>query len=141
FELRVPVGVTDAALGGGVPVDVGVRARGGGARPADAVHRTRPGGADRQGVPHRGERAGRRHGRPFAVPRRADRGPVAGRTRGHLKGSTMTEPGAVGLIGSGWRAEFFLRLAAALPDRFRVSGVVSRSRGAEVTAKWGVPAF
>jgi predicted dehydrogenase len=53
----------------------------------------------------------------------------------------MTEPGVFGLVGSGWRAEFFLRLAAALPERFRVAGVVSRSRGDEVTATWGVPAF
>lgn len=55
----------------------------------------------------------------------------------------MTEPGVFGLIGSGWRAEFFLRLARALPSRFRVSGVVTRSaaRGDEVTAAWGVPTF
>jgi predicted dehydrogenase len=55
----------------------------------------------------------------------------------------MVEPGVFGLVGSGWRAEFFLRLARALPDRFRASGVVTRSeeRGAEVTATWGVPTF
>ncbi|MEV0381571.1 Gfo/Idh/MocA family oxidoreductase [Nonomuraea sp. NPDC050643] len=48
-----------------------------------------------------------------------------------------------GAIGSGRRTRFFLRLAAAMPDRFRVSGVVTRSaeRGGEVTAEWGVPAF
>jgi predicted dehydrogenase len=51
--------------------------------------------------------------------------------------------GVFGLIGTGWRAEFFLRLASKLPDRFRVAGVVSRSpeRGEEITAKWGVRAF
>ena len=40
-----------------------------------------------------------------------------------------------GIVGSGWRAEFFLRLAAMAPDRLRVSGVVTRreQRGAEVT--------
>ena len=32
------------------------------------------------------------------------------------------------LVGSGWRAEFFLRIAAALPDRFQVSQVVTRNR-------------
>lgn len=55
----------------------------------------------------------------------------------------MSEPGVVGLVGSGWRAEFFLRLAHALPDRFRVAGVVTRSaaRGDHVTATWGVPTF
>jgi predicted dehydrogenase len=55
----------------------------------------------------------------------------------------MTEPGTFGLIGSGWRAEFFLRLASQLPDRFRATGLVTRSteRGAEITARWGVPCF
>jgi predicted dehydrogenase len=48
-----------------------------------------------------------------------------------------------GLIGTGWRSVFFLRIAAAAPDRFRVAGVVSRSagRGDEISAEWGVPAF
>ncbi|MFG6202141.1 Gfo/Idh/MocA family protein [Nonomuraea sp. JJY05] len=48
-----------------------------------------------------------------------------------------------GAIGSGRRTRFFLRLAAAMPDRLRVGGVVTRSaeRGEEVTAEWGVPAF
>ena len=48
-----------------------------------------------------------------------------------------------GVIGSGWRSAFFLRIARAAPDRFRPTGVVTRSaeRGAEITARWGVPAF
>ena len=48
-----------------------------------------------------------------------------------------------GIVGSGWRAEFFLRLAATVPDRFRVTGVVTRTaeRGEAVTARHGVPAF
>jgi len=32
-----------------------------------------------------------------------------------------------GLYGSGWRSEFFLRVAKALPDRFEAIGVVTRS--------------
>jgi predicted dehydrogenase len=46
-----------------------------------------------------------------------------------------------GVIGSGWRSMFFLRLARMAPDRFHVTGVVTRSadRGAQVTAEWGVP--
>ena len=48
-----------------------------------------------------------------------------------------------GIIGSGWRSEFFLRIARSAPDRLRVAGVVTRSaeRGDAITAEWGVPAF
>lgn len=50
---------------------------------------------------------------------------------------------AFGIVGSGWRSDFFQRLAGALPDRFAVSGVVTRSadRGADVERKWRVPTF
>jgi len=45
------------------------------------------------------------------------------------------------VVGSGWRARFFLRMARLMPERFAVTGVVSRSevRGAEVQREWGVP--
>jgi predicted dehydrogenase len=48
-----------------------------------------------------------------------------------------------GIVGSGWRAEFFTRLARALPQRLAVAGVVTRSaaRVAQVEAEWGVRAF
>lgn len=42
------------------------------------------------------------------------------------------------IIGTGWRAEFFHRAAQALPERLRVTGVVTRSGRAEVH---GVTAF
>ena len=47
------------------------------------------------------------------------------------------------VIGSGWRSEFFLRLARTAPERFHCVGVLTRtsSRGDEVTAKWGVPSY
>ena len=47
-----------------------------------------------------------------------------------------------GVMGSGRRCRFFLRLAAAAPDRLRATGVVTRSaeRGQEVTAQWALPA-
>ena len=51
-------------------------------------------------------------------------------------------PVTVGLVGSGFRAQAFLRLAARLPSVFAVTGVVTRSdaSGAAVTERWGVPA-
>lgn len=46
-----------------------------------------------------------------------------------------------GIVGSGWRAEFFARMARLMPERFACTGVVTRTaeRGAEVEAAWGVP--
>jgi hypothetical protein len=48
-----------------------------------------------------------------------------------------------GVIGSGWRSSFFLRLAKVLPGRFQATGVVTRTatRGSEVESAWGVPTF
>jgi len=48
-------------------------------------------------------------------------------------------PTTFGVIGTGWRSAFFVRLARMAPERFRVAGVVSRS--AERGAGFGVPAF
>jgi hypothetical protein len=47
------------------------------------------------------------------------------------------------VVGSGWRSEFFLRIARALPDRFRVVGLVTRSAatGRSIEEEWGVPTF
>jgi predicted dehydrogenase len=52
-------------------------------------------------------------------------------------------PTRFGIIGTGWRAEFFARLARQAPEAFTVAGVVSRrpERAAEVSRDWGVPAF
>jgi predicted dehydrogenase len=52
-------------------------------------------------------------------------------------------PVRFGIVGSGWRAEFFVRLAKALPERLAVAGVVTRSaeRAARLQAEWAVPAF
>jgi predicted dehydrogenase len=46
-----------------------------------------------------------------------------------------------GLIGTGWRSEFFARLARQAPDRFQVVSVVSRSaeRAGQIAAEWAVP--
>lgn len=48
-----------------------------------------------------------------------------------------------GIVGTGWRAEFFLRIARACPDRFSVLGLVGRTpeKAREVAARFGVPLF
>jgi hypothetical protein len=44
------------------------------------------------------------------------------------------------VVGTGWRAEPYLRLAAMLPDRFAVTGVVAHSPASQERARrdWGV---
>ena len=56
---------------------------------------------------------------------------------------SAARPARFALVGSGWRSEFFLRLARSAPARFTVTGVVTRSaeRGAEVESSWGVATF
>jgi len=56
---------------------------------------------------------------------------------------TSSAPARFGLIGTGWRSEFFARLARQAPEAFAVAGVVSRrpERAAEVAQRWGVPTF
>jgi predicted dehydrogenase len=48
-----------------------------------------------------------------------------------------------GIVGSGWRAEFFRKLAGLLPGELELAGVAVRraERAEELTAAWGVPAF
>lgn len=45
--------------------------------------------------------------------------------------------------GAGFRAQYFLRIAQALPERFQVSGMVVRNadKGKEMEAKWGTPTY
>jgi hypothetical protein len=47
------------------------------------------------------------------------------------------------VVGSGWRSEFFLRIARELPERFRVVGLVTRSEdtGRAIQSAWGVQTF
>src|SRR5437867_128897 len=43
------------------------------------------------------------------------------------------------IVGAGWRTEFFLRIVTALPERFRLGGLVVRDpeKGRRVEAQWG----
>ena len=45
------------------------------------------------------------------------------------------------IVGAGWRAEFFLRIARALPERFKVVGMAVRNavKGKVIEAGWGIP--
>lgn len=53
----------------------------------------------------------------------------------------MTQPVRFGVVGAGWRAQFYLRLAGLLPDRLAVAGVVVRRADAadELGRRWHVP--
>jgi predicted dehydrogenase len=52
-------------------------------------------------------------------------------------------PHSFGIIGSGWRAEFFLRIARDLPEQFPLAGVVARNpdKRAELGRRWAAPTF
>lgn len=53
-------------------------------------------------------------------------------------------PVTFALIGaSGWRGQFFLRIARELPQRFRVSGLLVRdaAKGAQLEREWNLPTY
>jgi predicted dehydrogenase len=53
----------------------------------------------------------------------------------------MATPIRFGLIGGGWRAEFFTRIAAAMPERFQIVGVHLRdpAKAAAFGLRWTIP--
>ena len=53
------------------------------------------------------------------------------------------DPIRFGIIGAGWRSEFYLRIARALPDRFQITGAVVRSdqKRPAFEEAWSVKAF
>jgi len=55
----------------------------------------------------------------------------------------MNKPITFGIVGGAWRAEFFLRIAQALPDRFRISGCVARTEAtrSRIQTDWGIATF
>ncbi len=49
-------------------------------------------------------------------------------------------PAAFAIVGTGWRSRFYLRVALALPERFRVTGIFTRDpRRPVVEQGWSVP--
>ena len=48
-----------------------------------------------------------------------------------------------GIIGAGWRSEFYLRIATLLPEEFSVSGIYIRNpeKRAEFAKKYNVSIF
>jgi predicted dehydrogenase len=55
----------------------------------------------------------------------------------------MSSPIQFGLVGGAWRAEFYFRIAQALPERFRVAGCFARSEAtrASIKAQWKIRVF
>lgn len=55
----------------------------------------------------------------------------------------MDSPSSIAVIGTGWRAEFFLRLATLLPERFTVVGATARRPevAEDVRARWDVATY
>jgi hypothetical protein len=54
------------------------------------------------------------------------------------------KPTTFAVIGaSGWRGQFFLRIACELPEHFRVSALLSRdvAKAEELEREWGLPTF
>jgi len=55
----------------------------------------------------------------------------------------MNRPITFGIVGGAWRAEFFFRIAQALPDRFRIVGCVARTEAtrSRIGRAWGIATF
>ncbi len=55
---------------------------------------------------------------------------------------SATNPATIGIVGAGWRAEYYMRVAALCPDLFRVTQVLTRSAAsaARISADWKIPA-
>src|SRR6266702_1030635 len=56
---------------------------------------------------------------------------------------SSSEPVSFGIVGGGWRAGFFARLAALLPERLTLVGAALRrpESAEEVTKRWRVPTY
>ncbi len=57
--------------------------------------------------------------------------------------SASAGPVSIGIVGTGWRAQFFAKLALAMPDRFTLVGAAARRQSSadEIGRRWQVPTF
>jgi predicted dehydrogenase len=55
----------------------------------------------------------------------------------------MGSPSKFGIVGTGWRSRFYLKLASLMPDRLEVVGVVGRNpeRAEQSAGRWGAPVY
>ena len=55
----------------------------------------------------------------------------------------MINPVIFGVVGGGWRAEFYFRIAQAMPERFQIAGCVARTEAtrARIKAAWKTRIF
>jgi len=55
----------------------------------------------------------------------------------------MTEPIRFSIVGGGWRAAFYLRIARALPEQFSLTGMVVRDpiKGSKLEREWNLPTY
>jgi len=66
------------------------------------------------------------------------------RRNGNIVRMTATAgPVSVAIVGTGWRAEFFAKLALAMPELFTLVGGAARRQSSadEIGRRWGVPTF
>jgi Oxidoreductase family, NAD-binding Rossmann fold len=55
----------------------------------------------------------------------------------------MVKPITFAVIGGGWRAEFFFRIAQAMPEKFRIAGCLAKTEATRARLKsgWSFPVF
>jgi hypothetical protein len=55
----------------------------------------------------------------------------------------MTAPTVFGVVGGGWRAKFYFRIAQALPEQFQIAGCVARTEAtrARISRAWNIRVF
>jgi predicted dehydrogenase len=55
----------------------------------------------------------------------------------------MAQKAHIGLVGTGWRSEFYIRIALALPEEFEIVGIVARrAASAEIVKnRWALPVY